>query len=203
MKKSILILLMVIGVIISAGAQSVEIFGFSGYTFGDKFPISGGSAKIYDGHTYGGALAYNVSETYAFELMYSRQDSRVTAFSNYLNLDMDELMATNYILAGSNRLIPLSEKATLFSGIKLGAVIFSSKNNAFDDVTKFAAGFNGGFKTTFTENFGFRIQANLNFPITDMGASLWWSSGGGTSVGVSSYTPVIQFGFTGGVVYQF
>jgi hypothetical protein len=202
MKKSILILLMLIGAIFSAGAQSLEIFGFSGYTFGDKLPISGGTAKIYDGHTYGVAVAYDVSETYAFELMYSRQDSRVTAFSTFLNLDVDEPISTNFILAGSNRLIPLSEKATLFSGVKLGAVIYSSKDDAFDDVTKFAAGINGGFKTTFTENFGFRIQANLNFPITDVGASLWWSSGGGTSVGVSSYTPVLHFGFTGGLVYR-
>lgn len=202
MKKTTVIVLFIVSMAFSAGAQSLEIFGFSGYTFGDKFPISGGSAKIYDGHTYGGNLSYNLSETYAVEILYSRQDSRVTAFSSYLNLDVDEPMATSYIMAGSNRLIPLSEKAVFFSGLKLGAVIFSSKDDAFDAVTKFAAGFNGGFKTTFTENLGIRVQANLNFPITDVGASLWWGSGSGTSVGVSSYTPIIQFGFTGGLVYR-
>jgi hypothetical protein len=203
MKKTTAFFFVLISVAFSAGAQTFEIFGFSGYTFGDKLPISGGTAKIYDGHTYGGILGYNLSETYVIEVLYSRQDSRVTAFSDFLNLDVDEPISANYILAGSNRLIPLSEKATFFSGVKLGAVIFGSKDDNFDDVTKFAAGLNGGFKTAFTENIGVRLQANLNFPITDVGASLWWSSGGGTNVGVSSYTPVIQFGFTGGLVYRF
>ncbi len=189
--------------VFSVMSQPLEIFGFSGYTFADKFSISGGQAKIYDGHTYGGAIGFNLNEAYAIEILYSRQDNRVTAFSNFLNLDVDEPVSTTYILIGSNRLIPLSEQTVLFSGMKLGAVTFNSKDDAFDNVTKFAAGISGGIKLAFTDNLGLRLQANLNFPITDVGASIWWDSGGGTSAGVSTYTPIVQFGFTGGLVYRF
>jgi hypothetical protein len=202
MKKTTMILLVAIAMTFSAAAQSLEIFGFSGYTFGDKVNISGGKAKIHDGHTYGGAIAFNFNDAYAIEILYSRQDNKVTAFSSSLNLDVDEPVSTTYILAGSNRLIPLSEQAMLFSGAKLGAVTFRSKEGAFDDITEFAAGISGGIKFAFTQNIGLRLQANLNFPITNVGASLWWNSGGGTSAGVSTYTPIVQFGFTGGLVYR-
>ena len=96
----------------------------------------------------------------------------------------------------------VNEKVTLFSGLKLGAVIIASKKDAFDNVTKFAVGLNAGAKYFMTEKLGLRVQANLNFPVTDVGGSLWWSPGSGLDAGVSSYTPVLQFGFTGGLVFK-
>lgn len=69
-------------------------------------------------------------------------------------------------------------------------------------MTRFAVGLNVGGAYYFTEQLGLRIQANLNAPVTDIGANLWWSPGSGIDVGVSSYTPVLQFGFTGGLVVR-
>ena len=187
---------------LSAMAQSFEVTAFSGYTFADKFPISGGSAKINDGHTYGGILSYNHNESYAFELLYSRQETRGSAKSSYLNLDNDEAISVNYILAGSNRMIPTSVHGAFFGGIKLGAVIFSPKLNQYSNVTKFAVGITGGYKHMLNDIIGIRLQANLYAPIIDAGANFWWSPGNGTSVGVSSYTPILQFGLNGGIVFK-
>jgi hypothetical protein len=61
---------------------------------------------------------------------------------------------------------------------------------------------NGGVKYFFTPGVGQRLQADLTFPVTNVGGSLWWSPGSGTSVGVSSYVPFLQFGFTGGLVLK-
>lgn len=202
MKKVIVIAIFSFIAASSVMAQQLELFVHSGYTFGDKFPLSGGRGKIYDGHTYGGLLSVDISDFYAIELAYSRQDSRVLAISDYLGLDVDEKVSVNYILAGGNRLMKVNEKVTLFSGLKLGAVIIASKKDAFDNVTKFAVGLNAGAKYFMTEKLGLRVQANLNFPVTDVGGSLWWSPGGGLDAGVSSYTPVLQFSFTGGLVFK-
>ena len=202
MKKIIVIAIFSFIAASSVMAQQLELFVHSGYTFGDKFPLSGGRGKIYDGHTYGGLFSVEISDFYAIELAYSRQDSRVLAISDYLGLDVDEKVSVNYILAGGNRLMKVNEKVTLFSGLKLGAVIIASKKDAFDNVTKFAVGLNAGAKYFMTEKLGLRVQANLNFPVTDVGGSLWWSPGSGLDAGVSSYTPVLQFGFTGGLVFK-
>jgi hypothetical protein len=80
--------------------------------------------------------------------------------------------------------------------------IYAPKLHTRDNITKFAAGISGGFKYALNNNIGLRLQANLNFPIIDAGASLWWSPGSGVDVGVSSYTPIMQFGFTGGLVFM-
>ncbi len=202
MKKHFIITILLLSSLLTVRAQSIDIFAFSGYTFADKFPITGGSAKIHDGHTFGGSVSYNLSEYYAFEIMYSRQESRATAFSKYQNIDTDEPISVNYILAGGNRLASISEQASFYGGIKLGAVVYAAKLNTRDNITKFAAGLSGGFKYTFSKHIGLRLQANLNFPIVDAGASLWWSPGSGVDVGVSSYTPIMQFGFTGGLVFN-
>lgn len=183
-------------------AQTFDLFGFSGYTFGHRFDISGGRARISDGHTYGGSLSYIVNELYAFELLYSRQNGRASARSVTSGIDVDEEVSVNYILAGSKRMHKISEKARVFGGLKLGVVIFDPVKDSFDPITRFAAGISGGIKYFLTDKAGIRLQSGLNFPITNIGASLWWSSGGGTSVGVSSYTPIVQFSFTGGVFYR-
>lgn len=185
---------------LTAHSQELDLYMFSGHTFGHSFPISGGDARIFGGHTYGGSMSYNVSDYYAFELIFSRQNSRATAFSEQAGIDVDAKMSSNFILLGGNRLMPLNEKAIFHGGIKLGAVVYAARFNAFDPITKFAAGVGGGFRYILSNQVALRAQAHLNFPVTDIGASLWWSPGSGTSVGVAGYTPIIQFGFTAGVM---
>lgn len=202
MKKILFLISMFLLLNVNSFSQGLSIFVHSGYTFGDRFPVYGGTGKIYDGHTYGGAINYEISDFYAIEISYSRQDSRVTAVSSSLLQAIDEPLSSNYILGGVNRQLKVSDEATLYGGLKLGAVIYSTSGSRFDAVTRFAVGLNAGAKYMFAEKIGLRIQANLNSPVTDIGSSLWWSPGSGVNVGVSSYTPILQFGFTGGLVFQ-
>lgn len=185
----------------SSFAQKAELFGFSGYTFADKFPISGGEGKIYDCHTYGGSLGINLGDYYQIELSYTRQNSFVDAYSQYLAVDVYEKASVNYIFAGGNRLFPLDENFTVYTGAKLGAFILGFKEDNYDNVSRFAVGVNAGMKYMLSPVAGIRVQGQLYFPITDVGANLWWSPGSGVDVGVSSYTPVLQFGFTGGIFF--
>ncbi len=187
---------------IAINAQSLDLYGFSGYTFGHSFPIDGGRAKIYDGHTFGGAVGIALDENYSIELLYSRQPSRGTAQFTRSNVRYDEPIASNYVLIGGQRYFSIAENAQLFSGLKIGSAVFSSRRNNFDNYVKFAGGLSGGVRYFITEEVGLRMQAHLLFPITNLGANLWWNPGAGTSVGVTSYTSIVQFGFTGGMVLR-
>jgi len=200
MKKHLLLIALVI-VSLGAYSQNIKIFAHSGYTFGDKFPIYGGSGKIYDGHTFGGSLAYQISPVYEIELSYTRQDSRITVYSpGYV--DINSMASTNYYFIGSNRIVPISESFEVFGGAKIGGVTYASKANDFNNVTKFAVGISAGMSYFFNPKLGLRVQANLNFPVIDVGANLWWSSGSGVNTGVSAYSPILQFSFTGGLVFK-
>lgn len=182
-------------------AQEFEMFIYGGYTFGDNFTIDGGKAKIHDGLTFGTGFQYVVNDLYAVEALYHRHESQIVAKSNYLNLDVDLPMTVHFILAGSNRLLKIDEKASLFGGAKLGLVIYDPKSIKLDNVTHFAAGISAGGKYFIQPKLGLRLQANLLMPVTDYGGSIWWSPGSGLDVGLGSFAPILHFGFTGGLFF--
>jgi hypothetical protein len=183
-------------------AQSYEFSLNSGYTFGDRFDVTGGRGKIEEGHTYGASFTYLPDDDLGIEILFTRQDTRGRVNSSFLGLNIDEPIAVNYLLVGGTKMYHLNDKASFFSGLKIGAVVISSKRDAFNNITRFAAGFNGGFKYLFTEQFGFRAQANLSLPITDVGGYLFWNPSTGTSVGVTTATPIVQLGFLGGFYFK-
>jgi len=193
---------LLVAFLLPAQAQHFDVYGFSGFTFGDRFPIFGGDAKIFEGHTYGGGLSYALSDYYEIDFTYSRQDSRVTAFSSFANVDVDEDVVVNYFLIGGHRMLPLGEAVSTYGGLKAGWVTFGSPQNNFDNITRFAVGLNAGAKLMLSEVIGFRLNASLNLPVSDVDTELWWSSGSGTNVGLSSSTPFAQFGLTGGLLVR-
>jgi hypothetical protein len=202
MKKIILICFLLFTVAISSQAQSIEINPFAGYNFGDKFYIYGGNARIGDGFTYGGTLTLVAGEYNAIELTYMRTDMTVNAYSNYLGFDISDPSSSNYIVIGGSRLFPVTDKLIPYAGANIGLGIFASRNDTYSSVEKLAVGLDAGLKLFLTDKVGLRLQSNLYFPVTNVGAGLWWSSGGGTSVGASGSVPFVQFGFTGGLIFK-
>lgn len=183
-------------------AQSFEITPFSGYTFGNSVNIPGGKARIGPGHTFGGLVGFSVSDVLGFELLYSRQHSRITAQSDDLTEDVRSEGAVTYILGGSNRRLPIvPDVFDVFGGAKLGAVVFSSRDKEFTTDTRFAVGGTVGMNYFFSEVIGLRIGANVYFPVVNAGASLWWG-GGGPQVGLTSWSPLIQFNLLGGITFR-
>ncbi|WP_417588331.1 hypothetical protein [Owenweeksia hongkongensis] len=190
---------------VTMNAQKIELTPFAGYTFQNKFNISGGKAILRDGATYGITAAFPVGQNNAVELMYSRQETRLEA-SSYLFQDQEDFIrdvSVNYLMIGGNKILPsVTDDLQFTGGMKIGMAIFDSPSNDFNTITKFAAGLNLGFKYFFSDAIGLRGGMNLNFPITDIGAGIGWSSNGGASVGVSGWSPIVQFAFTGGIAVR-
>jgi hypothetical protein len=140
----------------------------------------------------------------ALEFTYSRQETYVSAYSEFHEIDMNSPAGVNYILIGGTRLFPLHRAPIeFFAGVNFGAIVLGSKSNEFATLTKMAVGFNGGMKYFFTKTIGVRIQPNLNFPITNPGGEYWWNPAEGSEAEVPSKVPFLQFGFMAGMVYKF
>ncbi|WP_194973753.1 outer membrane beta-barrel protein [Aquiflexum lacus] len=202
MKKIILIPVLILVSLFEVSAQSIEITPFTGYTFDHGFPIFGGRARLGGGQTVGGMLGFGLNDLAEVELLYSYQAGIGTANSSQLNGPVRERIQAHYAMIGYNRLFPTSSQMAFFSGLKVGTGTLASTDNTFNNITRFTVGINGGMKYFFTDNVGLRLQANLMMPISNVGANLWWSPGGGTQVGVGGFSSVIQFGFTGAVVIR-
>jgi len=202
MKKIYLLPVLILVLIFDSRAQNVEITPFTGYTFDHSFPIFNGRARLGGGQTFGGTIGFQVNDFLEVETLYSYQGGTSTARSTSLPNDVRVSTNTHYAMLGANRLFPTSSQMAFFTGLKAGVGIFSFPNNEYRDITRFAVGLNGGMKYFVSDNVGIRLQANLMMPISNVGANLWWSPGAGTSVGVGGWSSVIQFGFTGGLIFR-
>lgn len=202
MRKQYLLSLMVFFLVLEMRAQNLEITPFTGYTFDHSFPIVGGRATLGGGQAWGGMLGFSLNKFTELEVLYSWQGGTSSARSTAIQSNVRTQTNANYILVGGNRLFPINSQMALFSGAKVGAGILAFPNGDFNDISRFTVGLNGGMKYFVSENIGIRLQGNLMMPISNVGANLWWSPGGGTQVGLSGWSSVIQFGFTGGLIFR-
>jgi len=200
MKKLLLFSTLMLSITLMSNAQHIEATPFAGYTFGSSFDFNGGKASLSDGFTYGGIFGYQAGNM-ALELTYSREDTKGSAHSydDHINVN-DTPVSINYVFLGGSRLYPLSDETTLFTGLNMGVGFIS--NQDYRSETKFSVGFNGGVKYFFSEKIGLRLQASLNFPITDLSSEFWWSPGANNAYAVTSYVPILQFGLTGGLIIR-
>jgi len=201
--KKLLLLTALFFVIIQVKAQGdIEVTGFGGYTFKNSFNIRGGKATVGDGGTYGGSLAFGLRDNLDVEFYYSRQESTLSAFSSFDNINFRESGNVSYWMLGANRNFQaLNPNLYFFTAFRLGGVTFSTKDGTPDSVSKFAASFGGGMKFFINDQMGIKLSGNMLFPIMDAGASLWFGTGGG-GVGVSTWSPILQFNFNGGIFFR-
>ncbi len=203
MRKIFLLSALLLSLLITSNAQNIELYPFAGYTFGTHCYVATGKARLSDGFTYGGTLTFGTGQHSSLELTYLRQDATATAENLYSNFPrFSDPVSINYIFLGGSRLYPINDKVTAFTGGNIGMAILGSKNNTFDNIEKLAFGFDVGVKIMVSDKVGIRLQSNLNMPVTNVGAGLWWGSGSGSSVGVTGNIPFVQFGFTGGLILK-
>jgi hypothetical protein len=182
-------------------SQSLQITPLAGYTFGARFDVYGGSGKLNDGATYGGTMSYRLQNNVEIETSYSFMNTTGEAYSNFWIFSVyDEPITIHQIMLGGNKVHSLTEQIDFFAGLKFGLIQIVPKN--YMQHSYFNTNIDLGIRHYVNSFLGIQLQANLNFPITGIGGQLWWSSAGGTQVGVSSYSPFAQFGFKAGLIFR-
>jgi hypothetical protein len=182
-------------------AQTFEITPFSGYTFPSSFDITGGTAIIEGNANWGLSVGYiTPNDLTEFEFSYTYFGTNANASSVYLLDDENSKARLNFYMFGVNRLLNVSDKVTLFGGLKLGASNLAFPDGENPSSTKFTVGVQAGMRYYVSDRVGFRVQGNLLMPIVNEGGSLWWSPSSGTSI--SGWSPIVPFSLNGGIIFR-
>lgn len=186
-------------------AQTIRLNAFSGYTFRDRFPMSGtylgysyNDGVIEESAHFGGSLEFEVRRNKSVELLFQNQPTvgYITGGNNWDSERYD--ISVNYIMLGGLNYAPFSETVKGYGGLNLGAAFLSGESGT----TKFAWGAKLGLMIGASPTVGLKLGAQLLSPVQGMGGGFYFGTGG-ASAGVSTYSSIYQFAFTGGLVFTF
>ena len=190
-------------------AQEFRLNGFAGYLFDDHVDSYYSATEYFEGTVKGG-FRWGLGAEYMIQgngigINYYRQDTEapLTYYDQGVkNRDFD--IGASWLMAAFTRYIKKNNIEPYF-GAELGAVFYNVENSLSGDsesATKFAWGLNLGTNIFFSEKVGLKVQMNLHSATQAAGGGFYFGTGG-AGAGVSSYSTIYQFGFTGGLVFRF
>jgi hypothetical protein len=197
--------------LLSAQNSRVELTPFGGYMLAGNIKFYQGKVKIDDNACYGGMLAIRTSNSTLVELTYLRLDSKADwkPYNEY-SLEYPEIndaaIAQNYIQVGAvNEVILDNDQVRPYGTYSLGATWLHPKEGDSSDEWFFSVTAGLGLKYYINDRIGLRFQARLLLPLVFDGGGFYMGFGSGgatTGVGVTSYAPLVQGDFTGGLIIQ-
>ncbi len=203
MKKILLIVIAALFTTLFVKAQTVEIVPFGGYVFASRMNADGGDIYFHDNAQYGGMISIGVSRVMDVDLIYNRIDTKadVNAYYYYGNPFTQSIpLSINYMQVGFTKNFRVNPTVSPFVGFNLGACLMDPKED-YTATWFFSIGMNGGAKVYFAKNFGIRLQAQMYLPVQGAGFSMFAGTGGGGG-GATVYSSMVQFGFTGGLIFR-
>jgi hypothetical protein len=143
-----------------ARAQSVQITPFAGWAFGGSVrDVALGESRSFDAAlAYGGAISFPMNEGWRFELLYSRQPTKLQ------NGPLPPLDVTIERYLGGFQEEKGEGNVRWFGTVWLGATRFVP-GGGFDSVTKFGGGVGLGVKTFFAKNVGLRLESRAFYTL--------------------------------------
>jgi hypothetical protein len=207
MKNRLILFAAFICISFFAKAQTVEITPFGGYVFPGTLQAEGGDVRFLGNAQYGGMISIGVSRVMDVDLIYNRIDTKaeVNVYNWSNSYSYDEVpVSINYMLVGFTKNFRVNPTVSPFVGMTLGATLFYPKEtegNVYQSSWFFAMGLNGGAKVYFSKRVGLRLQAQMLVPVQGTGFYMFAGTGG-SGGGVSVYSTLVQFGFTGGLIFR-
>ncbi|MCK9219453.1 MAG: hypothetical protein PHF97_03305 [Bacteroidales bacterium] len=201
MKKTMIVLFASLFLpFISFAQRTVEITPFGGYVFPGTMQAEGGDIRFIGNGQYGGIVSIAVSPSVDVDLIYNRSDTK--AQINLPGYRYNEIpLSINYIHVGFTKNFRINTIVSPFVGYNLGGCMFYPKVDNTYETWFFSMGLDAGAKIYFAKHFGLRLQAQAMMPIQGTGFTMFVGTGG-ASGGVSVYSTLVQFGFTGGLIFR-
>jgi hypothetical protein len=190
-------------------AQNVRLNGYAGYVFDDKVsefvtPNNYFEGEVKGGFLWGIGLEYLFDENTGLELLYMRQDTKAPiAYWDNGEQSREFDLAVNWIMLGGVQYLTENPKIHPYMGGMLGVALLDLSNSitGSKNSTKFAWGIRGGAVFWANEKLGIKLQANLMSAVQGVGGSFYFGTGG-SGVGISSYSSLLQFGLGGGLTIK-
>jgi len=189
--------------------RGIELSGFYGWQYGGDFTSYQGEIQIQDNENFGGTIGFPIPQKPGamLEFSYTRQNTSVDLKTYPGNLTESLFdLAVEYYQLGAMYARRTGNVAP-FGGFSLGATRFAPKQStyksfALGDEWRFAMSLGLGLKTYMSERAGLRFQARLLMPMNFYGTSFWFGSGG-SGVGVSGGSAILQGDVSGGLFFVF
>jgi len=204
MKKALIT--SVILFIAAAGySQHLSVNAYGGYTFDDKINFSNAQALIKGGGMWGASIEGVNAQGSGLELLYQYQSTSVpvTLYNSNNQNSHNNSTVISYLLLNFEQYMMNNPKIQPYGGIGLGASFYKG-TEATSSATKFAWDLKIGVKLKATESLGFKIGAQLLGSSQATGTAFYYPPYWGyPPYAYTTYATILQFGFTGGVVFDF
>ena len=196
----IIIMTFLMGVVIQAKAQKIEIAPLIGYETGAYTYVTGGRLHAIGGMDFGGSMDINLGggryAELSFTQLYSSLDYEVGPTTNKLsNLIID------YYSAGILQELKPGAKVTPYGLFTLGVVNYNPSSNSYHNENKMHVSLAGGIKINASEKVALRLQARLLLPIYYTGGYIFAGSGG-AGYGIAGGVTGVQGDFTAQLVLK-
>lgn len=199
--KLLFIITCLIAPLLIHAQRTVELTPYGGYVFASRMSGADGYVRFLGNAQYGGMLSIGVSRVFDVDLIYNRIDTKAQVNLNKYPYEENSL-SINYMNVGFTKNFRISPVVSPFFGFSMGACLMAPKSGNSYDYWFFDFGLSGGAKIYFGKHFGLRLQAQAYLPMQAAGYTFYFGAGGASS-GVAVYSTMVQFGFTGGLIFRF
>jgi opacity protein-like surface antigen len=196
MKKSIIFSVVMFFIVVAGYSQHLSVNAFGGYTFRDKINFSNAYTYINAGGIWGASVEGVNAQGTALELLYQYQSTE-TPTTTYINNNTHSSSSViSYLLLNFEQYLLNNPKVQPYGGIGLGAAFYKSDNPGVSSATKFAWDLKAGVKFKASDKVGIKIGAQLLGSAQATGTAFYYG------YAYTTYATILQFGFTGGLVFD-
>jgi hypothetical protein len=178
-------------------SQHLSVNAFGGYVFRDRINFGNAYTYINAGGFWGASLEGVNAQGTGLELLYQYQSTTTPTTIYIPSQTFNSNTVISYLLLNFEQYYMNNPKVQPYGGIGLGAAFYSSNYAGSSSATKFAWDIKAGVKLKASDNVGFKIGAQLLGSAQATGTAWYYG------YAYTTYATILQFGFTGGLVFDF
>jgi opacity protein-like surface antigen len=203
--KKLIVTSVVLFIALAGFSQHLSVNAFGGYTFRDKINFGGAYAYINGGGMWGASVEGVNQQGTALELLYQYQSTAVPVYSypQGNSLTANPSTVVSYLLLNFEQYLLNNPKIQPYGGIGLGAAFYKGSSDNTSSGTKFAWDLKAGIKFKASSSVGIKIGAQLLGSAQATGTAFYVPGPGFPVYPYTTYATILQFGFTGGLVFDF
>jgi len=203
MKKT-LITSVILFIAVAGYSQHLSVNAYGGYTFRDKINFGNSYAYINDGGMWGVSVEGVNAQGMGLELLYQYQSTAIPVYSYPQGVKLADNSSTviSYLLLNFEQYLMNNPKIQPYGGLGLGAAFYQGSSDGTTSGTKFAWDVKAGVKFKASDAVGIKIGAQLMGSAQATGTAFYVPPNG-VIYPYTTYATILQFGFTGGLVFDF
>lgn len=190
---------------ISAFSQHIAVNAFGGYTFRDKMNFGNAYAYLNGGGMWGASVEGINARGSGIEVLYQYQSTKIPVYGTPGNTQLNagnDGAVVSYLLLNLEQYYINNPKIQPYIAAGLGAAFYKGDYAGSTSETKFAWDLKAGVKLNAGSGLGIKIGAQLLTSPQATGNAFFLGYPG-VVYQYTTYATILQFGFTGGLVYSF